>query len=195
MFKVTKPVKIIHNYFGEEVDDQHSGEIDDLSYLFIPFANRDITVYDRNEDKRRKRIHSGHVYECQNEEVKEDDVYDQLLLSRETHSCVYKGFENHFQKLFDQEADILFQNWTIHGSYGDELSSAKSSEQFIKEILSFKEMDQIIKSTESNGIKPKGIANGILKHQSFMMPKSELIKIRNQLKSSSSQQSQGHRGS
>jgi hypothetical protein len=86
VFKVTKPVKIIHDYFGEEVDDHHSGGMNDMRYLFIPFANREITVYDKREDKRRKRILSGHIYDTQNEESKEDSIYDQLLMSRETHS-------------------------------------------------------------------------------------------------------------
>jgi hypothetical protein len=108
---------------------------------------------------------------------------------------VYEGFENHFQKIFDQEADILFQNWTIHGSYGDELSSARSSEQFIKEILSFKEMDHIQKTSEPSKPKHRGIAAGAMKHQSFKMPQSELIKIKKDLKSSTSQQSQEHRRS
>lgn len=53
----------------------------------------------------------------------EDD--DNLLIGRETHPCVYKGFEKHFQKLFDQEAEILFQNWTVHSSYGHELNSSE----------------------------------------------------------------------
>lgn len=68
---------------------------------------------------------------------------DQLLMNRETHLCVYDGFEPHFQKLFDQQASILFQNWTVHSSYGNEMQNVSCMDAFINEILSSKEIDKI----------------------------------------------------
>lgn len=117
VFKVNKPVKVIVDYFGEESDQTFNGGMHDQNYLFVPLANKEITIYDTPREQKRKRQESAHFYDSQehdNKTIADIDSYNQLLMSRETHPCVYKGFETHFHNLFDNESDILFQNWTIH---------------------------------------------------------------------------------
>ena len=177
LFRVSKPVKVISSYFGDENDEEHNGNMDNLKYLFVPFANKEITIYDKSHEKKRKRIESESI--CEEESKVEDEgiMYNQLLMCRESHSWVYKGFESHFQKLFDEENDVLFQNWTILGCYGDEIRSLKFSEQFINEILSFKEIDKLQKDPEI--LIQKGIKSlfNVPKHQSFKASEEYLERI------------------
>lgn len=194
VFKVAKPVKVISDYFGAEQDPAYDGGIEDVSYVLVPSANKEITIYDSTEEKKRKRMESGHNYESQSSENSEEIIElddNQLLMSREAHSCVYKGFEKHFQKLFDQESEILFQNWTIHGSYGGELESALCFDQFVREILSSKEIDKIKNSDEpAMRIERRLLELQDHRHQSFRLPRSQLTQIREELRSSFYQQSQ-----
>ena len=56
VFRVTKPVKVISNYFGEETEEKYTGGMKEFKYLFVPFANKEITIYDNNKNKRNKRM-------------------------------------------------------------------------------------------------------------------------------------------
>jgi hypothetical protein len=59
------------------------------------------------------------------------------------HACVFKGFEDHFEFLYDSEARLLFENWTVHTSYGNEIDNTDSMGTFINEILSSAEIQNI----------------------------------------------------
>jgi len=195
IFKISAPVKVINDYFGEEQNEEYSGGVDEINYLLVPFQNKNITIYDNNQDKKRKRMQSAHLWDSivsSDDSTSEQLDQNQLMMSRETHPCVFNGFEKHFQKLFDEENDTLFQNWTIHGSYGGELQSLNWSDTFIKEILSSKE---IWKLKEKNQNIDKDEHKKLFswqdnRHQSIRVPDSQLDKIQEELKSSLSQQSQ-----
>lgn len=129
-----------------------------------------------NRINKRKRLESEQI--CETEETLsyfEDSIDDddQLLMSRESHSCVYEGFEKHFQKLFDSGANILFQCWTIHTSFGNELSNAESMEQFVKEILSFREIDKI-KQDQNTFKRSAGQERTLQRLKTFMHTRGEL---------------------
>ena len=48
-FKTAKPVKVIHDHFGNgDVDD---GQMKSLKYIFAPPNNREISAYDSNQGK------------------------------------------------------------------------------------------------------------------------------------------------
>lgn len=72
---------------------------------------------------------------------------DNLLMNRGAHLWVYEGFEHHFQKLFDDESHILFQNWTIHSCYGTEVQNLSYLDTFLNEILSSNEIEKIKKNS------------------------------------------------
>lgn len=151
VFRVAKPVKIVHDYFGNEEDEEFDGGLADINYIFVPFANKDVTIYDTLDDRRRKRIQSEHYWIAEDSKNDEEDDQlfdpDQIIMSREYHLWVYKHFENHFQKLFDEESNILFQNWTVHSSYGNEIDTNECMDTFIREILSSWEIDKIKKDS------------------------------------------------
>lgn len=155
--------------------------MDELRYIFVPFANKEITIYDKTHEKRRKRMQSEHICDSFVSVEEEEDLDNQLLVCREPHSWVYKGFESYFHKLFDEANETLFQNWTVHCSYGNELDSAKHSEQFINEILSFKEMDKI----QSDGEKSVELQSLSMtqKHQSVRMSGQMLETLQYELNS------------
>ena len=99
-----------------------------------------------NKEIKRKRMESGQIFDLdQLEEAanQNDEESNQLLMARESHLWIYTDFESHFHQLFDEESNILFQNWTIHKSYGSELDSSKSFDTFLKEILSSNEIDKL----------------------------------------------------
>lgn len=165
IFKVAKPVRIIPDHFSE---DKYLEKDEGFEYKFIlvPYLNKDVTIYDTETQKRKKRLKSAQLSEddclgksrlrlyCEEspskiEESTEIIDDDMLLLSRETHSWVYKGFETHFQQLFDDASEMLFLNWTVHSSYGNEISSAEWVQTFVNEILSSKEINYIKRQTET----------------------------------------------
>ena len=57
-FKVTKPVKIINNYFGVEDNSDIDGGLSKMKFIFVPYANKNVTIYDTSEIKQRKRLES-----------------------------------------------------------------------------------------------------------------------------------------
>lgn len=147
VFKVAHPVRIYSNYFEfEDENEENNGGIDDLGFILVPYQNHNITIFDDKNEIRRKRMESGQIFDSYLKEETpnhNDDESNQLLMARESHLWVYPDFENHFHKLFDEESNILFQNWTIHKSYGWELESFKSFDTFLKEILSSNEIDKL----------------------------------------------------
>lgn len=209
-FKISKPVKVIQDYFGEEQDEEFDGGMDDLEYwnqdytkfqvydgkalsLFIrifyskPYLTLFIAI------KGRKRIVSEDYIETNSPGgySPRKEPGNDLLMSREMHLCIYKGFEKHFHQLFDSESEILFQNWTIHGSYGDEIESSKCFQAFVSEILSSKEIQKIKKTEEQVNLQKKTIGDfQNNKHQSFQISRHTLKELQEELKSSLSQQSQ-----
>lgn len=69
------------------------------------------------------------------------------------HACIFKNFEEHFEFLYDNEVKLLFENWTVHTSYGNEIINIESMNTFINEILSSAEIHSL-KSQPENSDEP-----------------------------------------
>jgi len=65
------------------------------------------------------------------------------------HLCAYKDFEPEFQKLFNEDSPILFQNNTLFYNFLNEKSCIELSESFVHEILSFKHFDQTLNNANA----------------------------------------------
>ena len=105
VFKVSKPVEILQNYFSSPIRLTRD-EIFDFKYFMIPWAHKRITIYDTTEDRKRKRYESQQYYDFDDNKswiTFDGNEEDMLLMSRESHLWVYPGFEEQFQKLFDNE--------------------------------------------------------------------------------------------
>ncbi|CAI2379223.1 unnamed protein product [Moneuplotes crassus] len=146
IFRVSKPVRIIPEYFSDDLNLRREEKFEKL-FFFIPFENKDVTIYDNKSERRVKRIESAQIYEKNETEDNEKYIHitedEQLLMTREVHPCVYNGFEDHFHKMFDTEDNILYMNWTVHTCYGFELQNIQSIEAFVNEILSLKEIEAL----------------------------------------------------
>ncbi|CAI2382423.1 unnamed protein product [Moneuplotes crassus] len=146
IFRVSKPVRIIPDYFSDDLKLKKEERFSQL-WTFIPFEEKHVTIFDTHSTRRHKRLESAQFYG--EKEAEDDDKYyritedDQLLMAREVHPCVYDGFENYFHKMFDTEHNVLYMNWTVHTCYGLELENIQSIQTFAKEILAFKEIDAL----------------------------------------------------
>ena len=155
--------------------------MNETEYLFIPFPHKEARIYGKIHENRKESTDFKPI--CDPSLAQDEDSDDQLLMWREAHSWIYSGFEAYFQKLFDQEDEILFQNWTVHCSYGDETASSKYFEQFVSEILSFQEMDKINSSKEKTAeARAKSLFN---RHPSVRMSGQSFETLRPELNSGS----------
>ena len=106
-FKTANPVEIFDNYFASDLKLEKEEKFD-TKYFLVPCINKKITIYDSSDDKKRKRLESlqrwdSDLYEPANNPLAFNE--DSLLMSRETHLWVYKGFEKQFSKMFNEEAE------------------------------------------------------------------------------------------
>lgn len=194
IMRVSKPVKIMRDYFGPH-ETVHDDVIEDLNFIFMPNENENVTIYDSNSEAKRKRIESQYFYEHHERKwskSKTDKWDDELLMVRNWHWWVYPGFEPHFQDLFDSEDKILFENWTIHDSFGDEKHWIEQLNTFVKEILSSNEITSLKRKEERVIEKKTSKFKSIpfQKHQSFRIPLKDLQHMQSDLKSSMYEQSQ-----
>lgn len=146
IFRVSRPVRIIPEYFSDDLNLEKS-ETFESKFIFIPFENEEVTIYDNKNERKLKRIESAQFWE--EKEADDDDKFyrvtddEQLLMTREFHPWVYKGFEDHFHKMFDNEDKILYMSWTIHTCYGFELQNIQSMQAFVNEVLALKEIEAL----------------------------------------------------
>ena len=81
-----------------------------------------------------------------NKEHAHHDPFDNenLLLTRNMHLCSYKGFEEQFQKLFNEDSALLFQNPSIYNTFVNEKACIELSESLVYEILSCVQFEKSI---------------------------------------------------
>jgi hypothetical protein len=48
---VSKPVRIIPEYFCDD-EDLHPDEEFESNFIFVPFENKNVTIYDNNEERK-----------------------------------------------------------------------------------------------------------------------------------------------
>jgi hypothetical protein len=158
IFKVGKPWKIIHDYFGEEDDRRLTGGMENLKAIFSPVSNIEVTPEDNTvtfiRKLRKSTICLQGAWEVESDDEENDNMSeDQILMVRDMHLCAFKGFEQEFQQLFNDDSSLLFHNATIFYNFLNEKSWIELSESLVYEILSYKQFKQAIKSAKAHGMK------------------------------------------
>jgi len=155
IYRVSKPWKVINNYFGDDDITKATGGMDTVRNIFGIAKKIEVNPGEKTATFikcMRKSIMKGqNDFEIDESWTEEVDPYgqDQLLMIRDMHLCAYKDFEPEFQKLFNEDSPILFQNNTLFYNFLNEKSCIELSESFVHEILSFKHFDQTLNNANA----------------------------------------------
>lgn len=152
VYRVNRPCKIYHSYFGVDDDPRINGGMKRVKSIFGIADNIEVTPEDDwttfIRRLRKSTITCRSNWDAESYSYVEDSDphgQDQLLMVRGMHLWAYSGFEEQFQKLFNEDSSILFNNPTIYYSFINEKASIELSESLVYEILSYKDFEQAIK--------------------------------------------------
>lgn len=133
--------------------------------MVCAFLTKNIEI----KDKRRRTIELQKDRQFNEDFETLENQGDDLLICRESHLCTYTGFQEHFEKLYNDNNKLLFHNPQIYEWYGDEIESEATKETLSQQIIALRAFDRIKKEHKKNGkfVDPKIFLKRAEKFDSF----------------------------